>query len=63
MLWKSRDPIIHLKNLLIDSNLWSEEQHNLLQNKITEELNASWEKAVEDPYPDDAELLNRVYAK
>ncbi len=63
MLWKSRDPIIHLKNLLIDSDLWSEEEHNLLQNKITEELNVSWEKAVEDPYPDDAELINRVYAK
>ena len=60
--WRLRDPILRLKSAMINSGMWSEMQHADLESRLQHEVDGAWLQAVSDPYPEEGELLNRVYA-
>lgn len=59
--WKKRDPITRLSLGLIQAGHINEEYINKINNEITLELEKSWNKALDDPYPEPNMLLERVY--
>jgi pyruvate dehydrogenase E1 component alpha subunit len=61
-LWRSRDPVARLKSAMISAGLWSESEDQELGNQIQLEVDQAWSQAMNDPYPEPAALLDRVYA-
>lgn len=61
-LWRSRDPIARLKSAMISAGLWSEVEDQELVNQIQLAVDKAWSEAMNDPYPESAALLDRVYA-
>ena len=60
--WKQRDPIDLFKALLIEQNIYSEEEINELQDNVAETVNDALEFARESPYPNEEDLLEDMYA-
>ena len=60
--WLKRDPIRRLYLGMKEASLLSLKDFQLMQETITNEVNAAWQKATEDPYPDNEELIKRVYS-
>jgi pyruvate dehydrogenase E1 component alpha subunit len=60
--WRARDPISRLSAAMIESGMWSQEQESSLSNDLDSEILAAWDKAMEDPYPDDSATMDMVYA-
>ncbi|MDP6050667.1 MAG: thiamine pyrophosphate-dependent dehydrogenase E1 component subunit alpha [SAR202 cluster bacterium] len=60
--WKQRDPIDLFKALLIEQNIFSEEEINELQDNVAETINDALEFARESPYPNEEDLLEDMYA-
>ncbi len=54
--WKQRDPILLLKQALIERGLWDEERDEALRQEVLEEINAAQREAeaAPDPAPEDA---------
>ena len=59
--WKKRDPILRTLEGLINFDSIYEKKVNDYQNDLYDKLIASWEKAMEDPFPDKKQLLDTVY--
>lgn len=61
-LWRSRDPVARLKSAMISAGLWSESEDQELGDQIQLAVDQAWSQAMNDPYPEPAALLDRVYA-
>jgi TPP-dependent pyruvate/acetoin dehydrogenase alpha subunit len=48
---------------MIEKGLWSEKQDADLDAELDDLINQAWDQAVNDPYPDEAALLGRVYSQ
>ena len=60
--WKGRDPIHRLSKSMINSKIWTKEEEIQLGNKIDNEIQIAWEKAMNDPYPSKNSTLKYVYS-
>lgn len=60
--WHARDPIQRLSIAMINAKIWSEDQFRQLNEQISEKIQVSWDRAMNDPYPDSDATINRVYA-
>lgn len=60
--WLKRDPIKRLFIGMKEKNLISEKDLVDLEEKIKQNVNFSWNKAIKDPFPKEEELLLRVYS-
>ncbi len=59
--WKLRDPMSRLSNAMISKGVWTKDLEAELNKKLDEEVNIAWEKALNDPYPDQSSTLKYVY--
>lgn len=59
--WIKRDPISRLINGLISIDFISKKEINDLEKSIKTKINSDWKKAENDPFPNEKELLDRVY--
>lgn len=59
--WRARDPILRLSKAMIERNIWTEEKEIELNNKIEKQIQADWEKAINDPYPSTSAILKYVF--
>ena len=60
--WLKRDPIRRLYLGLKEASIVNKKDFDNLAVKIEEDIKKSWQKAVDDPYPNSDALLNRVYS-
>lgn len=61
MSWRKRDPIARLVSGLIAAEICSEREVVEIESRMAEQVDEAWKQALNDPYPDDACLLGRVY--
>lgn len=61
-IWRARDPIKRLREAMIAMNQWSEDQEAELNVELDDQVNQAWGRAMNDPYPQSAALLEHVYA-
>lgn len=61
--WRARDPLSRLTVAMEAAGCWSAGQHADLVKAIGKDVADAWEKAMNDPYPEPAALLDRVYAR
>ena len=61
--WKARDPIHRLSQSMINSKLWTKEEEQEIGEKIDNQIQIAWEKAMNDPYPSKVSILEFVYSK
>lgn len=61
--WRARDPVRRLGDALIDARMWSPGQAVALETDLASEIAQAWGQAMNDPYPSEAALLDRVYAQ
>ena len=59
--WKLFDPVITLKEQMIEKKFWSEYSQINLHNKIYESINQDWERALASPNIDASLLTNNVF--
>lgn len=59
--WRRRDPIRRLKDAMLKAGMWTERDDKALEATLQQEVEAAWAQAMQDPYPDAAALLDRVY--
>ncbi len=59
--WRRRDPIRRLKDAMIKGSVWTEHEAKALEIRLQKEIEVAWAKAMQDPYPESAALLERVY--
>lgn len=62
-IWKKRDPISRLEKSLNINKLLSENIISEMNDKIDLIISKSWERAINDPYPEIEQLTNTVYFK
>ena len=61
--WKARDPILRLSKSMIKKKILTLDQEINLNNKINEEIQIAWDKAMNDPYPSLDATLKYVYSE
>jgi pyruvate dehydrogenase E1 component alpha subunit len=61
--WKARDPITRLSKSMIESGDWSQYQEDALNQKLDDEIDRAWDKAMSDSYPEPGSTLRYVYAE
>ncbi|MEX1201785.1 MAG: pyruvate dehydrogenase (acetyl-transferring) E1 component subunit alpha [Ferruginibacter sp.] len=61
--YKEKDPIEHTKNMLINNFGVTEEEIELINQRVKEEVEESVQFAEDSPWPSDDELLKDVYAQ
>ncbi len=61
--WKARDPILRLSQSMINSKIWTKEEEQELGEKIDNQIQIAWEKAMSDPYPSKNSILEFLYSK
>jgi TPP-dependent pyruvate/acetoin dehydrogenase alpha subunit len=59
--WKRRDPLLRMKNYLIDRGWWSEDANTRLEAEIAAYMDAEREIAEASPMPDPADAATGVY--
>lgn len=60
--WLKRDPISRLLLGMKEKAILSDKDFSNIQTKLSEDIKNSWEKALKDPYPEDKDLLSKVYS-
>jgi len=60
--WKARDPVLRLSNAMKSADIWSNDQEQQLNEELDKLVQNSWEKAMNDPYPELSATMERVYA-
>jgi TPP-dependent pyruvate/acetoin dehydrogenase alpha subunit len=60
--WRRRDPIARLISGMIASHVCSEEDVEEIESRVAQHVDEAWKQALNDPYPNEAALLDRVYA-
>lgn len=61
--WRRRDPVKRLFDGMLAAGHCSTEFLATLTAELEEEVDAAWERALGDPYPEPSALMDRVYAK
>ena len=61
--WKARDPIHRLSQSMINSKIWTKEEEQEICEKIDNQIQIAWEKAMNDSYPSKNSILEFVYSK
>jgi pyruvate dehydrogenase E1 component alpha subunit len=61
--WKARDPILRLSKAMIEKGEWSQSQEDELNQKLDNDIDKAWSKAMSDPYPKSDATLRYVYAE
>ena len=59
--WKKHDPISNLVSALVQNNFLSLEDCGNIDLEIDEEIRSAWNTALNDPFPENKSLLERVY--
>ena len=59
--WLLRDPIERLKKSMLDKSIITKDEILSYEEELASEINKSWERALNDPYPNSKTLLGRVY--
>lgn len=59
--WLKKDPIKHLKNLLLNDNICSESEISKITIEVKKEVDKAIKFALMSSYPNPSELLNYVY--
>lgn len=59
--WKARDPIVRLSNSMTECGFLSESQESTMNQKLDEEIDKAWNRAMSDPYPSADATLKHVY--
>ena len=60
--WLKRDPIRRLYLGLKEASILNKKDFDDMATRIEENIKKSWQKAVDDPYPNSNALLTRVYS-
>ena len=60
--WKARDPIARLTAAMIATGLWSQHQTEKINQRLDNEIDKAWNKAINDPYPSLDSTLKHVYS-
>lgn len=60
--WRKRDPISRLVSGMTKAGVLSDREYEALVSEISMAIEGAWESALNDPYPAEAALLDRVYA-
>lgn len=60
--WRRRDPIARLASGMIAANMCSEEDVVEIESHVAQDVDEAWKWALNDPYPNETALLDRVYA-
>jgi len=60
--WKARDPIARLSQSMIQAGIWSQSQESELNQKLDNEIEEAWGRAIEDPYPSLEVIQGYVYS-
>jgi TPP-dependent pyruvate/acetoin dehydrogenase alpha subunit len=61
--WKARDPIARLSKSMIEAGFWSQSQEDALNQRLDDEIDKAWNKAMSDSYPEPNSTLRYVYAE
>ena len=61
--WKARDPILRLSKAMMEQGKWSQSQEDELNQKLDNDIDKAWSKAMSDPYPKSDVTLKYVYAE
>ena len=61
--WMKRDPILRLEEEMIKKGFTNKANEEKFEEDLNLQIQESWIKATNDPYPDSESLLGRVYAK
>jgi acetoin:2,6-dichlorophenolindophenol oxidoreductase subunit alpha len=59
--WREKDPINHLRKILIEEKICSESELLEISDEVSKEVAAATDFALESNYPDPGELLKYVY--
>ena len=59
--WKLRCPIKRLRDSIIEKNILNEHSLEKIRKEIIRNLNDDWDKAIQDPMPNENDLLRNVY--
>ncbi len=60
--WKEKDPILHMREYLLDNKIATKEELNNLESLAKEEIEAAVEFANNSPMPDISTVLEDIYA-
>ena len=60
--WRKRDPIARLVCGLIAAKVCSDAEVVEMEMRVAREVDEAWKQALNDPYPNETALLERVYA-
>jgi len=60
--WKARDPITRLSKSMIQKEFWTQDQEQTFIEELDMKIADSWERAMNDPYPDKNATLEYVYS-
>ena len=60
--WRKRDPIARLVSGLIVAKVCSVGDTVEMESRVAQHVDEAWKLALNDPYPNEATLLGRVYA-
>ncbi len=60
--WKARDPVLRLSKSMIEAEMWSVEEEEVLKNRLDQQIQYAWEKAMNDSYPSPEVTLEYVYS-
>ena len=61
--WKARDPILRLSKAMMEQGKWGQSQEDELNQKLDNDIDKAWNKAMSDPYPKSDVTLRYVYAE
>ena len=59
--WKKRDPIASLSKKMIQKKLWDKKNQLDLEQKIKNQIDVAWNKALKDDSPNENTLTNNVF--
>lgn len=58
--WRARDPVKRLSDALILHGNWSEAEEQDWLNQLQREIDQSWDRAMNDPYPTHSKIMDYV---
>lgn len=61
--WRQRDPIRRLKEAMLTSGVWTEQENNEMDLSLEREIDCAWAQAMQAPSPSSESLIDRVYFK
>jgi len=62
-IWKQRDPMVRLRNFLVEKKLWDDSKQEAAEAKAKEAVSAAVKRAEEIAEPSNADFFNSMYAQ